>query len=42
MELEISQKILLAVFLMAMVLGATVQKTNFCTMGAVSDWVLMG
>jgi len=42
MEFEISQKILLTVFLMAMVLGATVQKTNFCTMGAVSDWVLMG
>ncbi|HEB96884.1 MAG TPA: YeeE/YedE family protein [Sedimenticola thiotaurini] len=27
---------------MALVLGAVVNKTNFCTMGAVSDWVNMG
>lgn len=34
--------VLLAVFAVAFVLGAVVNKTNFCTMGAVSDWVNMG
>lgn len=29
-------------FAIAFVLGAVVNKTNFCTMGAVSDWVNMG
>src|SRR5512143_2709427 len=29
-------------FGIAMVMGAVVNKTNFCTMGAVSDWVNMG
>ncbi|OYZ56057.1 MAG: hypothetical protein B7Y21_12890 [Hydrogenophilales bacterium 16-61-112] len=29
-------------FAIAMILGAVVNKTNFCTMGAVSDWVNMG
>ncbi|MHB1084480.1 MAG: YeeE/YedE family protein [Thiobacillus sp.] len=29
-------------FAIALVLGAVVNKTNFCTMGAVSDWVNMG
>ncbi len=29
-------------FLLAMVLGAVMNRTNFCTMGAVSDWVNMG
>ena len=29
-------------FAIAVVLGATANKTNFCTMGAVSDWVNMG
>ena len=32
----------LAVFIVAFVLGAVVNKTNFCTMGAVSDMVNMG
>ncbi len=31
-----------SVFAIAVVLGAVVNKTNFCTMGAVSDWVNMG
>jgi hypothetical protein len=30
------------VFAISVVLGAVVNKTNFCTMGAVSDWVNMG
>ncbi len=29
-------------FALAVVLGAVVNKTNFCTMGAVSDWVNIG
>jgi uncharacterized membrane protein YedE/YeeE len=29
-------------FVLALVLGAVANKTNFCTMGAVSDWVNMG
>ena len=29
-------------FAVALVMGAVVNKTNFCTMGAVSDWVNMG
>jgi hypothetical protein len=30
------------VFGLALIMGAIVNKTNFCTMGAVSDWVNMG
>ena len=29
-------------FLLAFVFGAVANKTDFCTMGAVSDWVNMG
>ncbi len=29
-------------FGLALVMGAVVQKTNFCTMGAISDWINMG
>jgi uncharacterized protein len=29
-------------FLLAFLFGAVANKTNFCTMGAVSDWVVMG
>lgn len=42
MEFGIHQQILLAVFAIALILGALGQKTRFCTMGAVSDWVNMG
>ena len=42
MGIEISTKIILLGGLLALVLGAVVNKTNFCTMGAVSDWVNMG
>jgi len=31
-----------ATFVIALIMGAVVNKTNFCTMGAVSDWVNMG
>ncbi|MDH5424337.1 MAG: YeeE/YedE family protein [Gammaproteobacteria bacterium] len=41
MELEITTQVLLWAFALAFVLGAVANKTNFCTMGAVSDWVNM-
>lgn len=39
---EAETAFLWATFAIAIVLGATANKTNFCTMGAVSDWVNMG
>lgn len=42
MELTIHNQVLISVFITAFVLGAVVNKTNFCTMGAVSDWVNFG
>lgn len=42
MELAITTQILIWGFALAFVLGAVANKTNFCTMGAVSDWVNMG
>ncbi|RMG59399.1 MAG: YeeE/YedE family protein [Gammaproteobacteria bacterium] len=40
--MEIHWKILLLGFGIAAIMGAVANKTNFCTMGAVSDWVNMG
>ncbi len=42
MEFDIHVKVLLSAFVVAVVMGAVMAKTNFCTMGAVSDWVNMG
>jgi len=42
MEFTIHQQVLASGFLIAVVMGVFVNKTNFCTMGAVSDWVNMG
>jgi uncharacterized membrane protein YedE/YeeE len=42
MEFTIHNQVLGLVFLIAVVMGAVASKTNFCTMGAVSDWVNMG
>ncbi|HEY0721485.1 MAG TPA: YeeE/YedE family protein [Gammaproteobacteria bacterium] len=39
---EAQSLLLWAAFAIALVMGAVVNKTNFCTMGAVSDWVNMG
>ncbi len=39
---EAQTTLLLCVFIVAFILGAVVNKTNFCTMGAVSDMVNMG
>lgn len=41
MEFTIHHQMLLSVFAVAAVMGAVANKTNFCTMGAVSDWVNM-
>jgi len=42
MDLDITQQVLVYGFVVAVLLGAVVNKTNFCTMGAVSDWVNIG
>ncbi len=42
MEFTIHNQVLLSVFVVAVVMGAIANKTDFCTMGAVSDWVNMG
>ena len=39
---EAQSVLLWSTFAIALVLGAVVNKTNFCTMGAVSDWVNIG
>jgi hypothetical protein len=41
-QITIQVQVLLAVFACAVVIGAVTSKTNFCAMGAVSDWVNMG
>ncbi len=42
MEFNIHTEILLMAFAIAAIMGAVANKTNFCTMGAVSDWVNIG
>ena len=42
MEFSNVQNVALWGFLVAVAFGAIANKTNFCTMGAVSDWVNMG
>jgi len=42
MELELYQNILILIFATTFIMGWVVNKTDFCTMGAVSDWVNMG
>jgi uncharacterized membrane protein YedE/YeeE len=42
MAFTIHHQVLGAVFVIAVIMGAVVNKTRFCTMGAVSDWVSMG
>ena len=42
MNLNIHTEVLGAVFVVAVIMGAVTSKTNFCTMGAVSDWVNIG
>jgi uncharacterized membrane protein YedE/YeeE len=42
MEFTVHHQVLATVFIVAVIMGAVVNKTNFCTMGAVSDWVNIG
>lgn len=42
MEFTIHLQVLLSMFVIALIFGAVASKTNFCTMGAVSDWLNMG
>lgn len=42
MDLTTTQQVLLGGLALAAIMGAVVNKTNFCTMGAVSDWVNIG
>jgi hypothetical protein len=42
MDPTIHIQVLGSIFVIAVLLGAVMQKTNFCTMGAVSDWVNIG
>jgi len=40
--IPLSYLVNIAGLLLGMAFGATVQRSGFCTMGAISDWVLMG
>src|SRR5262245_49492204 len=42
MEISVHVGVLAAVFAIAVVMGAVTHRTNFCAMGAVSDWVNIG
>ena len=42
MEWEPVYRVAMLIFLIGIVFGAVVNKTNFCTMGAVSDMVNIG
>ena len=42
MEFTIHHQVLFTVFLISVVMGAVANKTRFCTMGAVSDWINIG
>src|SRR3970040_237214 len=42
MQITIHIQVLAAVFVVAVVIGAVTSKTNFCAMGAVSDWLNIG
>jgi len=41
-QITIHIQVLVAVFAVAVIIGAVTSKTNFCAMGAVSDWVNIG
>ncbi|MDR2000296.1 MAG: YeeE/YedE family protein [Zoogloeaceae bacterium] len=42
MEFTLHHKILLSAFVIAAIMGAVANKTSFCTMGAISDWINIG
>ncbi|MFM8692775.1 MAG: YeeE/YedE family protein [Limnohabitans sp.] len=39
---QASERVLLAAFGLSILLGMVLHRSHFCTMGAVSDWILMG
>ena len=42
MEEEIASKVLILGFVIAAVMGFVGNRTQYCTMGAVSDWINVG
>ena len=42
MQITIHVEVLVAVFAVALIIGAVTSKANFCAMGAVSDWINIG
>ena len=42
MEFEVAQRVALYGFVGAMIFGAVANKTHFCTMGSISDWINIG
>jgi uncharacterized membrane protein YedE/YeeE len=42
MQLELYTQTLIWAFALALIFGAIANKTNFCTMGAISDWINFG
>jgi len=42
MQFTVHHQVLATVFTIAVIMGAVVNKTHFCTMGAVSDWLNIG
>lgn len=42
LELSAFHSVMVGAFFVALIMGAVSAKTNFCTMGAVADWVNMG
>ena len=42
MEEEIASKVLIVGFMIAAVMGFVGNRTQYCTMGAVSDWINVG
>ena len=42
MSFTVHHQVLASVFIIAVIMGAVVNKTHFCTMGAVSDWLNIG
>ena len=38
---SLTTQVLWAAFILSVLFGAVAQRTHFCTMGAISDWVVM-
>ncbi len=41
-DISVTTQVAIAAFVVGLIFGATANKTNFCTMGGVSDMILMG